>query len=140
MIAFLRNVLFRDFWLKLFSLALAVLIWLTVSFARSGGGQNFFASGAVPEKTFDKIPVLVMSAAADVRSFKVSPNQVTVTVRGEAKLLQDLQARDIRAMVDLTGIEAARNLHKDIEVTTPRGITFVQADPDGVDVIMPPKR
>ena len=32
MIAFLRNLLLEDFWLKLFSLALAVLIWFTVTF------------------------------------------------------------------------------------------------------------
>ncbi len=30
MIAFLRHLFFEDFWLKLFSLVLAVLIWLTV--------------------------------------------------------------------------------------------------------------
>lgn len=140
MIAFLRDLLFRDFWLKLFSLALAVLIWLTVWFARSGGGQEFFASRTVPEKTFDNIPVLVMSTAADVRSFKVSPSQVAVIVRGEGKLLQDLGARDIRALVDLTGIEGARSLHKQIEVTTPRGVTVVQAIPDEVDVIVPSRR
>ena len=29
----MRDLIFKDFWLKLFSLALAVLIWLTVSFA-----------------------------------------------------------------------------------------------------------
>ena len=33
MMAFLRKLLFEDIWLKLFSLVLAVLIWLTVSFA-----------------------------------------------------------------------------------------------------------
>ena len=60
-----------------------------------------------------------------------------MTVRGEAKLLQDLQARDIRALVDLTGIESARNLHKQIEITTPRGITLVQVVPEEVDVIIP---
>ena len=94
----------------------------------------------VPEKTFDNIPVLVMSTAADVRSFKVSPSQVAVIVRGEGKLLQDLEARDIRALVDLTGIEGARSLHKQIEVTTPRGVTVVQAIPDEVDVIVPSRR
>ena len=30
MILFLRDLAFKDFWLKLFSLALAVLIWATV--------------------------------------------------------------------------------------------------------------
>jgi YbbR domain-containing protein len=140
MIGSLRKLLFEDFWLKLFSVALAVLIWLTVSFAQSGGGRNFFANASVPEQTFENIPVLVVSEAADVRNFKVNPNEVEVTVRGEAKLLQDLQARDIRALVDLTGIESARSLRKEIQVTTPRGITLVQVVPEEVDVIMPSRR
>ena len=29
----LHDLIFKDFWLKLFSLVLALLIWLTVSFA-----------------------------------------------------------------------------------------------------------
>jgi hypothetical protein len=33
MILLLRHLVFHDFWLKLFSLVLAVLIWLTVSVA-----------------------------------------------------------------------------------------------------------
>ncbi len=140
MIAFLRDLIFRDFWLKLFSLALAVLIWVTVSFAQSGEGRNFFANRAVPEQTYYNIPVLVMSSAADVRSFRVNPSEVEVTVRGETKLLHGLQAKDIRALVDLTDIESARGLHKRIEVTTPPGVTFVQAVPDEVEVIVPPKR
>jgi YbbR domain-containing protein len=140
MINFLRNLLLRDLWLKLFSLALAVLIWLTVTFAQSGGGQNFFANHAVPEQTYYNIPVLVMSSAADVRSFKVNPSTVAVTVQGEEKLLQRLQSRDIRALVDLTGIESARGLRKRIEVTTPPGITFVQVVPNEVEVIVPLKR
>ena len=140
MIGSLRKLFFQDFWLKLFSVALALLIWLTVSFAQSGGGRNFFANASVPEQTFEKIPVLVVSEAADVRSFKVNPNEVEVTVRGDAKLLQDLQARDIRALVDLTGIESARSLSKAIQVTTPRGITLVQVVPEQVEVIMPSRR
>jgi YbbR domain-containing protein len=139
MITALRNLFLRDFWLKLFSLALAVLIWLTVTFAQSGGGRNFFTSRAVPQQTYFNIPILVMSSAADVRSFKVNPSEVTVTVQGEAKLLQRLQSRDIRALVDLSGIESAHALRERIQVTTPPGITFVQVSPEEVDVIMPPK-
>jgi YbbR domain-containing protein len=140
MIFFLRNLLLRDFWLKLFSLALAVLIWLTVAFTQSGGGRGFFANHTSPEQTYYNIPVLVVSSAADVRSFKVNPSEVAVTVQGQAKLLHNLQARDIRALVDLTDIESARGLRKRIEVTTPPGITFVQVVPNEVDVLVPPKR
>jgi YbbR domain-containing protein len=139
MIASLRNLLFHDFWLKLFALALAVLIWLTVSFIQSGGGQNLFTNRSLPERTFPKIPVLVVSSAADVRDFKVHPSEVEVVVQGDARLIQSLQARDIRALVDLTDIESARGLTERIEVTAPRGITLTRVTPEQVDVIMPPR-
>ena len=83
----------------------------------------------------------------DFWDFKVSPGEVTITVRGEAKKLQELenklrddpQARDIRALVDLTGIEPVRGLRKKIVVTVPPDITFEMADPYEVEIIEPQK-
>jgi YbbR domain-containing protein len=140
MIAFLRNLFFHDFWLKLFSLVLAVLIWFTVSLARSGGVGHFFTSRKLPERTFVNVPVSVICPAAEVREFKVTPSEVDITVQGENKLLQGLKIREIRASVDLTGIESVRGLRKRIEITTPTGIIFVRVAPDEVEVIVPPKR
>jgi YbbR domain-containing protein len=141
MIALLRDLFLRDFWLKLFSLALAVLIWLTVSFAiRKEVSPASVLSGATGEKTFSNVPVLIMSAAADVRSFKVNPGEVTVKVRGEIKLVEQLQPKDIQALVDLTGIESARALTKRIQISTPPGITYVSVDPLEVRIIVPQKR
>ena len=151
MILLVRNILFRDFWLKIFSLVLAVLIWLTVwvLFIRQGvSPSGVLRTGRVEERTFSNIPVLVMSAAADVRDFKVSPGEVTIKVRGELWKLQalekkmhdDPQARDIRALVDLTGIEPVQGTRKKIVVTTPPDITFEQAEPDEVEIIEPAKR
>jgi len=151
MIATLRSIFFHDFWLKLFSLALAVLIWLTVwlfAIRKGDSPAAVLGNAHLEERIFYNIPVLVMSAAADVRDFKVSPGEVAIKVRGEAGKLQalettlrdDPQAKDIRALVDLTGIESARGLRKKIVVTTPADITFIQADPDEVEIIVPPKR
>ncbi len=151
MIQLARNLLFRDFWLKIFSLVLATLIWLTVwlFFIRQDvSPSRVLSTGRVEERTFYNLPVLVMSAAADVRDFKVSPGEVTIKVRGEPGKLQaletkmhdDPQARDIRALVDLTGIEPARGTRKKIVVTTPPDITFEQAEPDEVEIIEPAKR
>ncbi len=150
MILLLRNILFRDFWLKVFSLVLATLIWLTVwlFFIRQDVSPAGMLSNARSEqRTFYNIPVLVMSAAADVRNFKVSPGEVAITVRGEPQKLEALEkrrhadpsARDIRALVDLTGIEPARGTRKKIVVTTPADITFEQADPDEVEILEPAK-
>ncbi len=151
MILLLRNFFFRDFWLKFFSLVLAILIWLTVwlFFIRQDVSPTGVLSiPRLEERTFYNIPVLVMSAAADVRDFRVRPGEVTIRVRGEAQKLQALekkmhaepQARDIRALVDLTGLESARGLRRKIVVTTPADITFEQVEPDEVEILGPAKR
>ena len=151
MILLIRNLLFRDFWLKVFSLVLAILIWLTVwhfFISQDVSPAGVLGRAGTEERTFANIPVLVISAAADVRDFKVSPGEVTIKVRGELWKLQalekkmhdDPQARDIRALVDLTGIEPVRGTRKKIVVTTPPDITFKQAEPDEVEIIEPAKR
>src|SRR5437867_789657 len=139
MIAFLRHLIFHDFLLKVFSLALAVLIWFTIHFASEKGGSPVTPlTLPTQQRTFAKLPVMVIFAAEDVRTFKVRPSEVEVTVRGEAKVVENLQGKDIRVMVDLTGIDAA-HLHKRIEVSPPAGVTLVRVMPQEVDVIIPPK-
>ena len=139
MIKLLRYLFVDDFLLKLLSLVLALLFWLTVSFAiQERQGSPSPTIGSIPEiRSFFNLPVVVMSSASDVRNFKVSPNQVEVTVRGDSRLLQNLRSKDIRVMVDLTGIEAAENLRKRIEVSTPAGVTLVSVLPVEVEVLIP---
>jgi|SRR5437879_6405206 len=132
MLLFLRNLFFKDVWLKIFSFSLAVLIWLTVSFAFPG--LPIHSS----ERTFS-LPVVVMSSAADVRSFKVNPNEVEVTIQGDAELLAKLQTKDIRVLVDLTAVSPVGDVFKRIEVSTPPGVTHVRVQPQDVQVIFPPK-
>jgi YbbR domain-containing protein len=138
MIKFIRNLLFEDAMLKIFSLTLAVLIWVTINFAiqRQLSPVQSLAMPAA-ERTFYGLPVLVMSSAEDVKPFRVSPKEVNVTVQGEGRLLQSLQARDIRVIVDLTGIETARFLQKRIEISTPPGVTYSRIEPSEVQVVSP---
>ena len=136
----LRDLFFRDWQLKLFSVALAVLIWLTVSFAiRKEGGPEVGALLNAPARVLI-VPVTVMSAAGNVREFHVRPERVEVTVRGLAKELAGLQEKDVHAIVDLTDIESARSLRKRIEVTTPTGIVHVRVVPEDVEIMFPPQR
>jgi hypothetical protein len=132
MTAILRALLLRNLLLKLFSLAAAVLIWVSVSIA--------IRREAVDTRTFQDLTVLVLSAAADVRDFQVSPRTVDVTVRGEREALSQLQAQDVRVMVDLTRVESARDLRRQVDVAIPSGVTLVRVMPDMVDVVVPPKR
>lgn len=133
MIAWLRGLIFGDFWLKLFSLVLAVLIWLTVTFASQKDAQT-------EDRVLSHLPVAVVSAAEDVRHFRVSPSEVQVRVRGDAKILQNVQSKDIRAIVDLTGVTTARELRKRVEVSAPAGVACLRVVPEEVQVIFPPDR
>jgi hypothetical protein len=81
MTGFLRNLILADFWLKLFSLALAVLIWFTVSFAIQRK-LTPISNLAMPtaERAFPAMPIAVLSSAQDVRGYTVEPKTVDVTV------------------------------------------------------------
>ena len=133
MIKLLRHVFLEDFLLKLFSLGLAVVVWLIVTFASQK------EAGTTP-RVFYNLPVIVLSSAEDVRNFKVSPNEVIVTVQADAKAVQNLQSKDIRATVDLTGVAVAHDLHKRVEVSLPPGVTCMRVAPEEVQVIFPPDR
>jgi YbbR domain-containing protein len=138
MIQLLRDVFFADFWLKLFSFTLAILIWLTVSFAIEKGKGSSAPLIVPPQvRTFSKVPVRKMSAAEDVRHLKVNPSEVEVTVQGEANLIRGLGPGDIRAMVDLSGIETSHDLRKRLEVSTLAGISLVKIEPPEVEIVFP---
>lgn len=137
-INFLRQLIIHDFWLKLFSLALAVVTWFTVSYAiqrRSTPAGNITLN--TYQLTFYKVPVVVLSSASDVHDFRVDPREVQVTVQGEPAVLEKLQSNEIRATVDLTGIEGPADLRKRIDVSTPSGVTYVRVFPPDVKVIFP---
>jgi len=133
MIAFLRKLVLENLWWKLFSLALAVLIWLTVTFASRKEGRPV-------QRVFSHLPVLVLSATEDVHNFRLSPAEVEVTVQGDPRTLQNLQDKDVRPTVDLTGVGVARELRKRIEVSVPVGVAHTRVAPEEVQVTFPPDR
>jgi YbbR domain-containing protein len=133
MITFLRKLVVEDIWLKLFSLVLAVLIWLTVTITSQ-------KEAGTDRREFSNLPVTILASGEDVHNFKVSPREVKITVQGDRKTLQNLQSKDLRAMVDLTGVGAARDLRKRIEVSVPAGVTPMRVAPEEVQVIFPPDR
>ncbi|MGA2659893.1 MAG: CdaR family protein [Verrucomicrobiota bacterium] len=139
MIAPLRDLLLKDLGLKLFSLAMALLMYWTISFVANKNEVPSLPSlaMAIDVHTFYSLPVLIVSSAADARHFKVVPERVAVTVQGDPKILAGLESNEIRALVDLTGIESVTGLRKRIEVSTPAGVTRVHVVPSEVRVIFP---
>jgi hypothetical protein len=133
----LRDWLVEDFGWKMFSLVLAVAIWLTVhkilleSAAPSvnGGGSTL---------TYGNLPVLIVATAADVHLYRVAPESVKVTVTGSPEAIATLSANQIRATVDLTGIDSAKDLKRSVDVSVPSGVTVVSVEPAKVGIIVPP--
>ena len=140
MIELLRYLFVKDFWLKLFSFALAVLIWFTVNIAinKESSGAPALSLTPVEERKFSDLPVVVLSSAEDVRTVHVNPKNIEVTVRGEPKLLNVVRGRDIRVLLDLTGIPAAHDMRVRIEVTVPAGLSVARVSPEEVQVTFPP--
>jgi YbbR domain-containing protein len=140
MIPFLRDLVLRDFWLKLFSLGLAGLIWFTIDTMRGSNAPVPSLSLAPLEKrTLYNLPVVIMSSAEDVRRFGVEPSQIDVTVQGDRKLVQNLKGNDVRVMVDLTGVEERPGLRKRVEISIPAGLSHVSVNPSEVLVIVKAK-
>jgi len=115
MIVFARNLVVKDFWLKLFSLALAILIWLTVWFSSHGETSTspwLALLGRSPDETVVTVPVRL--PAGTTQNFSAQPAEVQVTLRGDPKKLKALRSQDIRAQVDPGGrsrFAARRRLH-----------------------------
>jgi YbbR domain-containing protein len=135
----LRHLVLNDVWLKLFSVALAALVYFTINLASRNELSPVVSLplAAARQVSFANLPVLVMSPAEDVRSVRISPKEVEVTVEGDSKILSKLKAQDIRVLVDLTRIQAAHDLRERLEVSAPPGVTLVRVDPEEVQVIYP---
>jgi YbbR domain-containing protein len=133
----MRDWVTKDFGWKLFSLFLAVAIWLTVHkiYEEPGTASGMTGGNTV---TFGNLPVLIVSTAKDVRDFRVAPLTVKVTVRGSVDDMAKLQANQVRAIVDLTDIESAQDMQRMVDVSAPPGITLVSVDPSKVMIFPPP--
>ena len=140
----MHDLLFKDLGWKLLSLFLAVAIWLTVHKILTEVPVPIETGTDIAATTFrtniySSQPVQVVSASADVHLYRVAPDAVMVTLAGPADLMEDLQASQIRAVVDLTDTNAPLDSRRPVEVSPPPGVTLMSVDPSRVIVIPPPK-
>src|ERR1700733_13468862 len=134
-----RDLVTKDLGLKMASLIAAAVIWHIV---HSGIHDEPLAENPIGFEnsvTFSTLPVLIVSAAVDVREFKVNPSAVTVTVSGAGEIVSALKQNEIHPLVNLTGIEAASDLNKRVDVSTPPGVRLVNVEPPEGNIVVPPK-
>ena len=127
----------KDWAWKLFSLLLAAGIWLAVhNIIEPRNPAGVRTAGPV---TYGNLPVFIVAAASDVHLYHVLPDSVSVTVSGPPEVIAVLQANQIRATVDLTDIDSAKDLKRRVDVSVPPGVTLVNVEPARVGVLIPPK-
>ena len=121
----MRDWLTKDFGWKLFSVFLAVVIWLTVHKIREEPEVSAALGVGI---TYGDLPVLAVSATADVHNVRIVPGRVDVKVSGPSDIMETLQANRIHAFVNLTGIDSAHDLQRGVEVSLPRCVTLISID------------
>jgi YbbR domain-containing protein len=134
MIPLLQELILKDFWLKLFSFALALLIWFTVKIAIKNDISPVTSLSLSPteEVVLKDMPISILMPADESRRFSVNHKTADVTLQGEPATLRSLRRRDVRVLVDLSDGEMGRDTHRRIEVFTPAGLAKVRIDPEEV--------
>jgi YbbR domain-containing protein len=114
---------FREFttynrWQKIFSLFFAILIWATVRQGVERGG----GAPVVPDaysRTFEHLPIRVLTLASELNQYRVTPAEVTVVLRGRPDLLNRLRPQDVEVYVNLTEAAGANSHHRTVHVNAP---------------------
>ncbi len=114
---------FREFttynrWQKIFSLFFAILIWANVRQGVERGG----GAPVVPDaysRTFEHLPIHVLTLASELDQYRVAPAEVTVVLRGRPDLLNRLRPQDVEVYVNLTDSTAVPLTHVAIHVNAP---------------------
>lgn len=140
MIPFLQKLVLQDFWLKLFSFALAWLIWFTIHIAIKNDISPVasLSLGPTEQVILRGLPISVLSSV-ESQPFTINPKSVDVTLQGTVGTLRNLRKQDVRILVDLSESGAVRDSRKRLEVSTPAGVTTIKVEPEEVQIAVNPK-
>ena len=128
-----RDLILNNFWLKGFSAVLATLIWLALR-------QSDMPTDAPPQNPFSRSKELNVTRAVSVlkspteqRLFRIDPAQVTVTVGGEANMLNQLNPEDVHVYVNVGAVKDPQGALR-VEVHVPPRVSIYAITPASVDV------
>ena len=124
-----REYILSHFWLKLFSLLAAVLLWVWIQTGIQTDHRINSSSFINPGREVVQVSVTVLSPPGDARVFHVVPEKVDVTITGESAVLNDLTKRELKAYVDLTDLKKNEEDERRVELHVPTGVTVIRISP-----------
>ncbi|MDB6033355.1 MAG: YbbR family protein [Verrucomicrobiales bacterium] len=131
----LRDYILNNFWLKVFSMIMAGMIWFAVRSNLQGDGgrtpQNPFHPSETREYTR---PIAIATRLENQQAFKVAPIEARVTVRGDRIFFRRLKASDIQVYVDLTEISQMHGAYPVRVNLTRAGANYIDVRPQYAQV------
>ncbi len=127
----LKHLFTHNRWQKIFSLLLASLIWFAVhsGIALNGPGPEL----GTEERTFDGLPITVLTPAADLGHYEVSPATVSVKLRGDPTALVKARPQDLEVYVNLVEASESR-MTRSIHVYAPADTQVLSVTPAEVQI------
>lgn len=126
--------LLHNFWLKIFSLGLAIMIWVTIHIGITRDFSLTNPNLTHPSRQFVTLPISVITQPGDGRVYKITPKEVTATIDGEDPVLRRMSAKEIKVYVDLTDAKSAAATNAELRADAPRDVTVVGLVPSVVSI------
>ena len=123
-----RDYILHNFWWKVTSFLLAVIVWFVVYGANREEGNVIGR-----ERNFPNHTLAVLRDATDKRPIRVTPAEVSITVSAPVLEVTRLADTDIQTFIDLNEIDPIRK-KAPIRVYVPRGVKLQRMVPDEVTV------
>jgi YbbR domain-containing protein len=124
----------HNFWLKIFSLGLATMIWLAIHIGITHDFALTNPNPTHPSRQFVKLPVSLVTQPGDGRVFKVYPKEIVATIDGEEPILRRMTSKDIKIYVDLTDIKKKGQTNSELHADAPKDVTVVDLKPAAVAI------
>jgi hypothetical protein len=126
--------LLHNFWLKIFSLGLAMMIWATVHIGITRDLALTNPSVTHPFRTGIKLPVSIITRPGDARVFKVSPKEITAKIDGEEPIIRRMTGKEIKVYVDLSDVKSKGMTNGELRADAPKDVTVLELNPAAVSI------
>ncbi|HEX4122629.1 MAG TPA: hypothetical protein VH619_18600 [Verrucomicrobiae bacterium] len=130
-----QDLILRNFWLKFFSVALAIVIWLSIHYdIHEGSPSAQMSINRLAAQEYIRVPVTLVTNTGETRVFKVTPSDVVVIAVGEESALRRAANEKLKVSLDLTDFHSKDPTPMELQTSAPPDVTVMEVTPSTVTV------